>query len=113
MITITIRLRDINNIKSNIEQFEKYIANGKEEIKEQYNKMNRATVNIDSLKSELVNAQSDFDRAKQNIIDYEKQLNEDTTTLNELNIKLNVMRGMTEYVRPSCKSRPETETTLI
>ena len=110
---MTIRLRDINNLKSDIEQFEKYIASGKKDKKEQYNKMNRATVNIDSLKSELAGAQSDFDMAKQNIIDCEKQLNEDTATLNELNIKLNVMRDMTKYMRPSCKSRPETETTLI
>ena len=110
---MTIRLRDINKLKSDIEQFEKYIANGKEEKKEQYNKMNRATVNIDSLKSKLASAQFDFDKAKQNIIDYEKQLNEDAATLNKLNIKLNVMRGMAEYMRPGCKSRPKTETTLI
>jgi len=106
------RIRDIKKLKSDIAQVEKYIVDGRQEIKEQNNIMDRAALNIDHLESELSDEKRDFKVAKKMIVDCKKQLNDDTTTLNELNLNLAVMEGTIEYVRPRCKQRPPFETTL-
>lgn len=105
--------RSTKNIEKDIHQLEQDIKTSTKEIKQLHAKIGNAGLNIDHLKSELADEQSQYDEAKQMVIDCNKQIEEDQFNIDNLKIKLNTeMTGESEYIRPCNKTRHPSETTL-
>lgn len=105
--------RSTNKIERDIQQLEQDIETSKNEIKQLHARIGNAGLNIDHLKSELVDNQKQYDEAKQMVIDCIKQIEDDQFNIDNMKIELKAEKtGESEYIRPCNKTRHPSETTL-